>query len=90
VISISLDTDQQKWKEFVKENEMTWLQYCDGGFGGSLARSFSVTSIPHTFTIDADGVLQEEHIGDESMEGKIKKLLTRAHDVTRVASPSGP
>jgi len=90
VISISLDTDQQKWKEFVKENEMTWLQYCDGGFGGSIARSFSVTSIPHTFTIDADGVLQEEHIGDESMEGKIKKLLTRAHDVTPVASPSGP
>jgi len=37
---------------------------------------FGVTAIPHTFTIDADGVLQK--VGDSSIEGKLKKLIARA------------
>jgi len=80
VLSISLDRDERKWKEFVAKNEMTWPQYLDGGFGGPVANMFGVRAIPHTFTIDADGVLQEEHIGDAS-EGKLKKLVKRAQEV---------
>ena len=78
VLSVSLDSDEQKWKEFVAKHEMTWPQYFDGGFGGTMAKSFGVQAIPHTFTIDADGVLQDEHIGDTAIEGKIKKLIARA------------
>jgi hypothetical protein len=44
------------------------------------ATMFGVKSIPHTYTIDADGVLQEEHIGDAAVEGKLKKLLERARE----------
>jgi thiol-disulfide isomerase/thioredoxin len=80
ILSVSLDNDEQKWKEFVAQNEMTWLQYRDGGFTGSIAKMFSVTAIPHTFTIDSDGVLQDEHIGDASIEGKLKKLLAQARE----------
>lgn len=56
ILSVSLDSDEQIWRDFVGKNEMVWLQYRDGGFGGSIAKLFSVTAIPHTFTIDADGV----------------------------------
>jgi thiol-disulfide isomerase/thioredoxin len=78
VLSVSLDDDEKKWSDFVVQHEMTWLQYRDGGFEGQLARMFGVTAIPHTFTIDADGVLQDEHIGDASIEGKLKKLIAQA------------
>jgi thiol-disulfide isomerase/thioredoxin len=84
ILSVSLDDDEQKWKEFIAKNEMTWPQYRDAGFGGPVAKLFDVHAIPHTFTIDADGVLQEEHIGDASIEGKLKKLLAQA----REAKPS--
>ena len=67
-----------QWKEFVAKNEMSWPQYRDGGFTGPIARLFDVRAIPHTFTIDADGILQDEHIGDAAIEGKIKKLIARA------------
>ena len=77
VLSISLDDDEQKWKDFVAKNEMTWLQYCDGGFKGEVARLFGVQAIPQTFTIDSDGILQDQHIGDASIEGKLKKLISR-------------
>jgi thiol-disulfide isomerase/thioredoxin len=81
VLSISLDTDEQKWQDFITKNNMTWAQYYDGGFTGSIAKMFDVHSIPHTFTIDADGVLQDENIGDASIEGKLKKLVNRAKEV---------
>jgi len=81
VLSVSVDSEEQKWKEFVAKNEMTWPQYFDGGFTGPVARLFGVSAIPNTFTIDADGVLQDEHIGDASIEGKLKKLVKRAQEM---------
>jgi len=88
ILSVSLDSDEQKWKEFIGKNEMTWPQYRDGGFTGPIAKMFNVTAIPHTFTIDADGVLQEEHIGDAAIEGKLKKLLVHAREVTPAETSS--
>jgi thiol-disulfide isomerase/thioredoxin len=81
VLSVSLDDDERKWKDFVAKNEMTWPQYRDGGFKGSVATLFSVRAIPQTFTIDADGVLQDQHIGDAAIEGKLKKLVARAREL---------
>jgi thiol-disulfide isomerase/thioredoxin len=78
VISISLDKDDAKWRDFVAKNGMTWLQYRDGNFNGRIAAQFGVSAIPATFTIDADGVLEDQHVGDASIEGKIKRLVARA------------
>jgi len=91
VISISLDKDEDKWKEFVGRNGMNWMQYRDGGFGGSIARQFAVNAIPATFTIDADGVLEDQHVGDGDIEGKLKKLVARAAEVaSRKPAPATP
>ncbi|MGA3131435.1 MAG: redoxin domain-containing protein [Terracidiphilus sp.] len=78
VLSISLDSDDAKWQEFVGKNEMTWLQYRDGGFGGKISKMFDVTAIPATFSIDADGVLEDQHVGDASIEGKLRKMIAHA------------
>ena len=77
-MSISLDTDDGKWRDFVAKNEMTWIQNRDKGFDGKVATLFGVHAIPATFTIDADGVLQDQHVGDADIEGKLKKLIARA------------
>jgi thiol-disulfide isomerase/thioredoxin len=87
VLSVSLDSDEKKWKDFIAKNEMTWLHYRDGGFTGPISRMFGVESIPHTFTIDADGVLQDEQIGDASIEGKLKKLVGRARELQTAEKP---
>jgi thiol-disulfide isomerase/thioredoxin len=83
VISISLDKDEDKWKEFVAKNQMTWLQYRDGSFNGAIAKSFAVNAIPATFTIDADGVLEDQHVGDADIEGKLKKLVASATELAK-------
>lgn len=81
VISISLDSDEAKWRTFVEKNQMTWMQVRDGGFNGAVAKKFGVTAIPATFTIDADGVLEDQHVGDAAIEGKLKKLVAHATEV---------
>jgi thiol-disulfide isomerase/thioredoxin len=91
VLSVDLDTDENKWKSFVAENKMTWPQYFGAGFSGHMATSFGVHAIPHTFTIDADGIVQDEEIGDASIEGKLKKLIARARELqVAQASSSAP
>ena len=77
IISVSWDSDETKWKEFVNKNEMTWIQYRDSDH--HLANAFGINSIPHYFTIDSDGALTSEMLGSGSdVEGKLKKLLAKA------------
>jgi thiol-disulfide isomerase/thioredoxin len=78
VLSVSMDSDDAKWKDFVSKNGMTWLQYRDGRFTGPMATRFDVTAIPSTFSIDADGVLEDQHVGDSHIEGKLKKMIAQA------------
>lgn len=76
-LSISLDSNEADWKKFVASNQMTWLQYRDRG-KGEVADQFGVHAIPATFSIDADGVLEDQHVGDTDIEGKLKKMIAQA------------
>lgn len=77
IISVSWDSDEAKWKDFIAKNEMTWVQYRDADH--SLSNTFGINAIPHYFTIDSDGVLTAEMLGEGSdVEGKLKKLIARA------------
>ncbi|HVN92767.1 MAG TPA: redoxin domain-containing protein [Terracidiphilus sp.] len=78
VLSVSLDSDEGKWRDFVSKNGMTWLQYRDGLWTGPVATEFGVKAIPATFSIDADGVLEDQHVGDENIEGRLKKMIAHA------------
>ena len=87
IISISWDKDEAKWKEFINQHEMTWLQYRDADH--KLSERFGVNAIPHYFTIDSDGILTAEMLGSGSdVEGKIRKLLKRAQDSKPAAAPA--
>lgn len=81
ILSVSLDKEETTWKDFVAKNGMTWANCRDGGFDGPMATMFGVQAIPNTFTIDADGVLQDEHVGDAAIEGKLKKQIARAREL---------
>ncbi len=92
IISVSWDRDEAKWKDFITKNEMTWVQYRDADH--SLTDSFGINSIPHYFTIDSDGVLTSEMLGEGSdVEGKLKKLVAKAREAhpsaTVVAQAAG-
>jgi len=79
IISVSWDSDEARWKQFIQKNEMTWVQYRDADH--KLSNLFEINAIPHYFTIDADGVLTAEMLGEGSnVEGKLKKLVAKARE----------
>jgi thiol-disulfide isomerase/thioredoxin len=88
IISVSWDSDETKWKNFIDKNEMTWVQYRDADH--SLSKKFGVEAIPHYFTIDSDGVLTAEMLGEGSdVAGKLKKLVARAKASAPPVSQTG-
>jgi thiol-disulfide isomerase/thioredoxin len=77
IISISWDSDPEKWKAFIAKNEMSWVQYRDADH--ELSKAFGIDAIPHYFTIDSSGVLNAEMLGEGSdVEGKLRKLVAKA------------
>ncbi len=81
VVSVSLDSDDAKWRAFVTKNGMAWVQIRDGRFTGPLAQVFDIRAIPATLTIDADGVLEDQHEGDAAIDGKLRNLVAQAQDL---------
>ncbi len=71
---------------------MTWVQYRDADH--KLSEQFGINAIPHYFTIDSDGVLTSEMLGEgANVEGKLKKLLAKAREAqketaTGIAGPT--
>lgn len=84
-ISIDKDSDDARWRQFIAKNGMTWLQVRDGS--GDIAKLFGVTQIPHTFTIDANGILEDQVVGDSELGHTIRKLCARAEQMQE--SPQG-
>jgi thiol-disulfide isomerase/thioredoxin len=78
IISVSTDADPAAWKEFVQKNNMTWPQYRDSNH--SLSDAYGVTSIPHFFTIDTNGVLKTEQVGSGAdVRTLAADLVKKAH-----------
>jgi thiol-disulfide isomerase/thioredoxin len=83
ILSINLDEDEAAWKNFVAKNAMTWAQYRDGSFDGPMATQFNVKAIPTTFSIDADGFVQDRQVGDGDIEDTLKKLVAQAKEAVK-------
>jgi TonB family protein len=87
IISVSWDSDEKKWRDFIAKNQMTWMQYRDADH--ELTKRFGVEAIPHYFTIDSDGVLTSEMMGEGSdVEGKLRKLMAKARAAQAVTTVS--
>lgn len=86
VLSISLDSDEGRWREFTAKNHMTWPQYRDGGYDGELSRLYGVRGVPTTVIIDADGVLQRQFVGSEDFEGRLRQLVALAAEAQQHGS----
>ncbi|MDR1415218.1 MAG: AhpC/TSA family protein [Odoribacteraceae bacterium] len=62
VISISMDTDEDKWLKAVEDEQMPWLQLHDpAAFDGDLAKTYDILGIPACVLVDPDGVIVDRN-----------------------------
>lgn len=76
ILSVSLDAKENKWKEAVKADGLTWEHHtCDlRGWRNAAAVLYSISSVPTNYLIDADGIIVAKNLRGPALEKKLKKL----------------
>ncbi len=56
IVGISFDEDKTALEQFVKSNDMPWVQFFDGqGWGNKYGKEYSIHSIPRMWLVGRDG-----------------------------------
>lgn len=78
IIGISLDQDETKLKDFIKEKNMPWPQYFDGkGWNSKLGGKYGIQSIPATWLLDGEGKIIDSNLRGEALEAALAKALEK-------------
>jgi tetratricopeptide (TPR) repeat protein/peroxiredoxin len=80
LISISADTEKDKWRSFVQSNKMDWPQYLDER--GTMRRLFGVHAFPSYMVVDSEGIVRKTKIGSGNfqvadIDSEVKKALKK-------------
>ncbi len=73
VLSVSVDRDENAWKEAIKADGLVWTQLHDTD--NKAAEMYAIQSIPTTFLLDKDGVIIATNLRGEALEAKLKELM---------------
>jgi thiol-disulfide isomerase/thioredoxin len=78
IVGISLDKEEAKLRQFIKDKKMTWAQYFDGkGWQNKLSTKYGVNSIPATYLLDGEGKIVAKDLRGEALEEAIAKHLPK-------------
>jgi peroxiredoxin len=78
IVGVSLDNDQQKLDNFLKEKGITWQQSCDGqGWTGKLVVKYGVYRLPSTALLDGQGIIIGKDLHGEELEQAVAKALPK-------------
>ncbi len=81
VIGISLDTDEDILRDYLKENEIPWRQVFSGeGWKSPVARQYHINSVPTPWLIDRDGTLITHRARGDTLERLVADALKDKSD----------
>jgi len=78
IIGISLDTDEQQLRDYLKENEIPWRQVFSGkGWESPVSRQYGIRAIPAPWLIDKDGTLITHQARGEKLERMVAEAVQK-------------
>lgn len=76
IVGVSLDRDNELWKNGIKSLNITWPQMSDLKFWDSEgAKMYAVSSIPHTMLIDGEGTIIARGLHGDELEAKLTEVI---------------
>lgn len=77
ILSVSLDKDQDKWKEAVAKDKLAWQHVSDlQGWESTVAALYGVQSIPANFLIDPSGKIIATDLRGDDLERTLANKLS--------------
>ena len=78
IVSISLDSDRNRFKSFVRTNGMSWHHVMEGGrWETRLARKYGIRGIPAMFVLDSNGICVAENVRGQRLDTAIERALAK-------------
>ena len=75
ILSISLDTDREKWLQAIAEDSVTWRQACDfNGWGMGVIERMQVHHLPANFLLNSSRRIQGIDLYGENLDKRISEL----------------
>ncbi len=74
VFAVYTQHEYAKWKTFVKENKLDWINVADAVHLNNLKEKYDIFSTPVIYILDKNKVIQAKRIGAEQIEDVIKML----------------
>jgi len=66
----------ERYRKAIKENEITWPSFWDGGStGGPIATKWAVSGWPTIYVLDAQGVIRYKNVRGEAMDEAVDALM---------------
>jgi peroxiredoxin/tetratricopeptide (TPR) repeat protein len=76
IIGISLDDDETRLRDYLKENEIPWRQVFSGkGWNSPVSRQYGINAIPAMWLIDKEGKLISNKARGEKLESMVVEAL---------------
>lgn len=76
IIGISLDTDEDKLQDYLKENDIPWRQVFSGkGWDSPVSRQYGIRAIPAPWLIDRDGTLISHQARGDALEELVAEAV---------------
>lgn len=76
VMSVSLDTEKEKWAAAIKQDNLSWPNHVSdlAGWNAKVAKQYGVTGVPFTVLIDKDGKVIKTNLRGEALEQELKRI----------------
>jgi peroxiredoxin len=77
VMSVSLDTDKDKWMAAIKNDNLTWSNHVSdlAGWNSQVGRKYGVSSVPFTVLIDQEGKIIRTNLRGEALEQELGRIF---------------
>ncbi|MFM7594941.1 MAG: TlpA family protein disulfide reductase [Flavobacteriales bacterium] len=77
IVSVSLDTDKQKWLGAIQADGLTWPNHVSdlGGWNSKVSKKYNVSSIPFTVLIDKEGNILQTNLRGTALENKLAEIF---------------
>lgn len=79
LIGVNSDKDREKLKTVLKEKNITWRSFWNGGSrSGPISTAWGVRGWPTIYVIDANGVIRYKNTRGPAMDKAVDALLAEA------------